>query len=341
MENYFLSKEGVQFFFLRLYTQGVVFYPAIENYPPLARDTTYWRKFDPAAKAEVTLDRIRTAESCRPFFLPFKERVASLGEVLKKEIPNQILVGVKACDLYPLQTEDKIYREGDFVDPFYVERRNKTVLISTDCPYPEDCCFCTTMGLAPYIESGSDLNIGFAEKGYLLEPLSDAGVKIIETCKDLFSQATSRDLSYRDAYRKRATAQLAATNPEPLKADLALRIKGNLDNDFWLAHGKDCVECYACEQICPTCFCFLLFDQAKDTTIERVRVWDHCYIQAYGRVGGGVNPRADFAKRFRNRIECKFSAFDENFKLYACSGCGRCIRGCTGRIDIRKILHAV
>ncbi len=341
MERLLLKRESFQPLLLGLLEHAQVFYPTIETYPPLVEEKTYWKKFEPDQTAAVVLDRIRTAESCRPFFLPPKERVASFGEIVHKEISSQVLVGVKACDLHPLTTGDKIYRQGDFIDPFYDQRRNKTILISADCPYPEDCCFCTTMGLRPYVENGSDLNIGFAENGYLVEPLSEAGKKIIEDNKALFTPAARTDVGFRDSLRRRAVAELERMNPPSFKPDLAERIKRNLDVGFWSALGKDCVECYGCEQICPTCYCFLLYDQARDPGFERVRVWDHCYIQAYARVGGGVNPRADFAKRFRNRIECKFSAFYENFNLYACSGCGRCIRGCTARIDIRKIIQAV
>lgn len=341
MEKFFLNQEKIQLLLLRLSAGAKIFYPTIENYPPLIEEKTHFKKFEPGDKAGLVLDRIRTTESCRPFFLPPKERVASLGKILKKRVPNQVLVGVKACDLHTLKIDDKIYLEGDFVDPFYEERRKKTILISADCPYPEDSCFCTVMGLKPYVQEGADLNIGFAENGYLIESLTEVGVRIIEANKDLLGRAVDKDISFQDSYRKQAVEKLARQNPQPLKPDLSERIKRNLQTDFWQAQAKDCVECYACEQICPTCYCFLLYDQVKGAEYERVRVWDHCYIPAYARVGGGINPRADFAKRFRNRLECKFSAFYENFELYACSGCGRCIRGCTGRIDIRKIIQEV
>jgi ferredoxin len=64
-------------------------------------------------------------------------------------------------------------------------------------------------------------------------------------------------------------------------------------------------------------------------------------MEAYARVGGGLNPRSDFPQRFRNRFECKFSAFPINHGLYGCSGCGRCITACPARIDIREILSSI
>jgi NAD-dependent dihydropyrimidine dehydrogenase PreA subunit len=42
--------------------------------------------------------------------------------------------------------------------------------------------------------------------------------------------------------------------------------------------------------------------------------------------------------RLRNRFEKKFDYFPKVNDLYACTGCGRCILACPGKIDIRKVL---
>jgi ferredoxin len=31
----------------------------------------------------------------------------------------------------------------------------------------------------------------------------------------------------------------------------------------------------------------------------------------------------------------------ENFKMIGCTGCGRCIAGCPGKIDKRKVLSSI
>jgi len=81
-----------------------------------------------------------------------------------------------------------------------------------------------------------------------------------------------------------------------------------------------------------------LSDYKRGKDVERVRTWDACYYSAYARVGGGANPRGKLDERFWNRFECKFNYFYQYEQMYACSGCGRCFRGCSGKIDIREIL---
>jgi Fe-S oxidoreductase len=81
-----------------------------------------------------------------------------------------------------------------------------------------------------------------------------------------------------------------------------------------------------------------LYDQAKEQGLDRTRVWDACYEAAYARVGGGANPRAEFIRRFANRFDCKWKEFKRDHGMYACSGCGRCLKACMGKIDIRNVL---
>jgi Fe-S-cluster-containing hydrogenase component 2 len=110
------------------------------------------------------------------------------------------------------------------------------------------------------------------------------------------------------------------------------------DTAYWQRHAEQCVECYGCLLGCPTCYCFLLYDQAREKGFERTRVWDACYEAAYTRVGGGANDRGRFLKRFANRFECKWKEFWNDHGVFACSGCGRCLNACMGGIDIRKVL---
>jgi ferredoxin len=81
--------------------------------------------------------------------------------------------------------------------------------------------------------------------------------------------------------------------------------------------------------------------QGSEQGFVRHKVWDACYYAAYARVGGGMNARPEFWKRFRNRFHCKFMNFPNEYGFNACSGCGRCFSVCMGKIDIRKILEKI
>jgi hypothetical protein len=112
---------------------------------------------------------------------------------------------------------------------------------------------------------------------------------------------------------------------------------------------------------CPTCFCYLLYDQlavVRDPSTEdgrvrtndgrrttdrvpgfdRIKVWDACYYEGYARVGGGANVRPRMWERFRNRFHCKWMNCTRDWGFHSCSGCGRCFTACMGKIDIRNIM---
>ena len=124
----------------------------------------------------------------------------------------------------------------------------------------------------------------------------------------------------------------------PSEERLKGRVKKNYSYAFWNPEAENCVECGACNTICPTCHCFLLYDQGDKRAMERLRVWDSCMLKRFARVAGGANPRPELWMRLRNRFEKKFDFFPQVLGLNACTGCGRCISACPAKIDIRKVL---
>jgi ferredoxin len=54
-------------------------------------------------------------------------------------------------------------------------------------------------------------------------------------------------------------------------------------------------------------------------------------------VAGGANSRPKLYERLQNRYHCKFDYSFDRLGRYTCVGCGRCIDGCAGNIDMRRI----
>jgi sulfhydrogenase subunit beta (sulfur reductase) len=285
--------------------------------------------------------RIRASEPVKSFMFQPRRQVASLPEPPAPEAPGpRLLLGIKNCDLIPLKVHDRILGEGDFKDPFYLAQRQSTLLVVADCPAPEQSCFCNLLGLTPYAMEGGDAVLSVVDGNWLLG-VNESGKDLVEVAPELFTQSRqgSPELARRDEQRHAALVTLNMTNPKPWNPDLAGAIAAKLgDAAFWSRHAQTCVECFGCLMGCPTCYCFILYDQAKEQGLDRTRAWDACYEAAYARVGGGANPRAEFVKRFANRFDCKWNQFKRDYGMYACSGCGRCFRACMGRIDIRKVL---
>ena len=327
----------------RLLEKRAVFFPAeVEG-------GLHWMRMQPAmpTRDEVgpapALRGIRAAEPVKAFFFAPAEKVATFPDKLEPAVDEKrILLGVKGCDLAALRVHDRMFGSGEFADPFFRQRRDNTVLIAADCPAPADSCFCNLVGGRPYVTEGADLSLAVVEGVYLVEVLSEVGEELLQTGSDLFQPANEGLVQKRDEERRNAERRLTEVNPKSLREDLPAALAArDQDGKFWTDAAADCVECSGCLMGCPTCYCFLLYDKAREAGMDRTRVWDACYLAAYQRVGGGANPRAEFRKRFVNRFHCKFQHFRNANGFYACSGCGRCFLTCMGRIDIRKILTAV
>lgn len=309
--------------------------------PVKAGNGVHWQRFDNEKfdLDTLALKEIRAAEPIKSFLFSPRERVALFPEPLEEPADGKraLLFGVKGCDLRGLAVHQKMFLDGEFADPFYSKRVKETVLIAADCPEPKDSCFCNLVGLKPYAVEGVDLVLSVIDDGWLVEVLSERGAKLIEG--ENWQPASEKQINRRDAQRQQAEGVLQQRNPKPLNPNLPQVIaERTKDEKFWAEAAKECVECFGCLMTCPTCFCFLLYDQAKGDKVERTKVWDACYMAMYARVGGGANPRATFLKRFINRFHCKFMHGKNQHGFYFCSGCGRCFTACMGKIDIRNIL---
>jgi heterodisulfide reductase subunit C len=115
-------------------------------------------------------------------------------------------------------------------------------------------------------------------------------------------------------------------------------VSGGWESDIWKKHVETCVECGACTHACPTCHCYFLDDITRAEFVK-LRGWDSCQYSGYAVTAGGGTPRPRLVERFRNRYLCKFKYLFDNYGMYGCTGCGRCIEGCQGQIDMRAALR--
>lgn len=341
MRSLYLPFSSLPSFYNLLAKFGETYYPRL-----LGRHTTYelWKdqEIDPEELLSA-LKMVRPVEPLKEFYLSSRERVATFPQLFSKDIKPKVIVGPADCDIRSLvEIHDPFYLKNDIEDPFYKERREKYYLVSADCPEPVDTCFCNRIGGKPYSTWGADLNLSFGIEGIIVDVLSEKGEEIASKAGEVLAQQVpASEIKARDKERGNAERKLVKINPKEFASNIPDKVEKQLDKDFWLEAMANCVDCQACVRICPTCYCFLLYDVATRKGFERVKVLDWCYHPAYARVGGGANPLAEFPYRLRNRFECKFMSFPRNYKVYACTGCGRCIAGCTAKIDIREVLRAL
>jgi sulfhydrogenase subunit beta (sulfur reductase) len=287
----------------------------------------------------------RAFDNFKSFVLPLRAKVADYpGENwtdIKKTKEKKILFGLKTCDLISFSILDKVFLEDpEFIDPFYKNKRESLILVSSDCTYSRSSCFCNLLGYTPYPKEGFDINISEIKGGYLIESGSDTGSKILQ--KLSLPEAKENQISERSRMREKVMEALEKNNSIFSKAftrpdGLASRA---FDSDEGWNLGSTCVSCSACTNVCPVCYCFTLFDRKgrKKEQYERYMVWDSCQFKGFSQMAGGMNPRFSHMDQFKNRYYHKFFRFYDRYNTYKCTGCGRCIDNCLGDIDMREVL---
>lgn len=289
--------------------------------------------------SSIDLFGIRTEEPISSFFLPPRE---DLTFDRTSRFEKKAIVGLKGCDISALKLLDLVFMNETFVDPYYSQRRNSTLIISTDCVDFGENCFCTFIGEKPYPEDGFDINISFTKDGYLLEAGSELGEELL--IKQSIQDATTPQIEEReferDEIKNSQYRNLQEKGFSFSYLSLDYVVKNSRKSQIWDEESERCVECGACTFVCPTCHCFLLSSN-EDEYFSKIRNWDSCLYYGFARVAGGANPRKKLRDRLRNRFVKKFEFFPEVFDRLGCTGCGRCIEACLGSIDIRNVLEEI
>jgi sulfhydrogenase subunit beta (sulfur reductase) len=310
-----------------------------------------YSRLQKVSEAEVALRQPRPSASPKAFLQPARERVAvysAAGFDADASRPvggDRALVGLRACDLAAIAYLDKVFREGDFADPFYEARRRAEFLVGVDCTAVHENCFCAAVGGRPFAESGFDLNLTPLESGYLVEVGSEKGQEVVDRAGDAAREPTDDEMRQREAARQQAKSQVEEQSgglrvTEQVQALLAAKQSTGELGEM----ASRCVECAACTFICPTCHCFYLYDQVGgEENFERIRTWDSCILGDYSRMAGPAGakptPRPSLRNRCANRLLHKYVFSPQQYGMLGCTGCGRCIEACCGKIDIREVLR--
>jgi ferredoxin len=279
---------------------------------------------------KISYNKAKPATSLKTFFLPVKENVTS-GRPSDK---FRIILGVPNCDIQGLKLLDEIYLDKDFSDPYYRERREKTILIACDCLEKQEHCHCTSYGVKPYAVTDSDLAAVQYDGMIILRIISPKGDDFCRQITRLQELNDKTIISAIDKAHESAEAVLLDSNRNlPDYKTTGTIVKG-ASREIWEKYSAHCVSCGACATICPTCSCFLLIDQPD---FEKVKQLDACQYPGFERVAGGEDSLFERSHRFRNRYMCKYVWKPEKFSSIACTGCGRCIEACIGKINKNEL----
>jgi sulfhydrogenase subunit beta (sulfur reductase) len=275
---------------------------------------------------KISYNKAKPATSIKTFFLPVKENVTT-GAPLKRQ---RVIIGAPSCDIQGLKLLDEIYLDKDFNDIFYSDRRENTVLISTDCFEKQEHCHCTSYGIKPWSDADADLAAISSGDKIILRIITPKGQGFVNQFSHVQVLDDNNIISQIAKAHDDAESLLFESNKELPDYEVTGIIIKNSGDEIWKEYATRCVSCGACATICPTCSCFLLIDKPG---FEKIKQLDACQYPGFERVAGGEDSLGELPRRFRNRYLCKYVWKPQKFNSIACTGCGRCIEACIGKIN--------
>ena len=317
------------------------FMETYEVVAPVKRDQGY--AFETIESPDdIELAYPTTMASPKKYFLPPEETLMSFDARTNSvtdfaaEITPRVIFGAHACDINAVNRLDLVFKDGRYPDPYYVARRNATLIVGISC-MPSETCFCHLWG-SDEARFGYDLFLQDIGGKYLVSISSVEAANILEAACNPRVATDEDRIEFRHATRRR---QEAFNDAIPDIQDVAMLMDAFHKDPFWEELGGRCLSCTACSAVCPTCFCFDIqdtFDPSGEAG-RRERVWDACTAPQFAQVAGGHNFRGDGRNRVRHRMYHKLNGFLANHDRMLSVGCGRCVKACKANINPIEVLE--
>jgi len=322
-----------------------------ESFAPILQDGIW--SYQPIKRGvnSVQLEYPNTTQPPKNFTFPQRE-VFFTFEQIKGEAPRltqilptdkpRVIFGVRPCDGQALPRMDRLFNE-QFADIYYQKRRENLAYVGLACNTPPSRnCFCKAVGGSPFATNGLDILMTDLGDRYLVTAVTAIGDRLIDHGVQLFSEPTGRDRAEAGQLRIAALKQPQRAIQE--SATVPKRLKEQFASPLWEELARPCIGCGICTYLCPTCHCFDINDEVATPAPlrgSRIRTWDTCQFPDFTMHSSGHNPRTEVGARLRQRINHKLQYFYENFGMFQCTGCGRCISGCPVGIDIIAVVNQV
>jgi ferredoxin len=244
--------------------------------------------------------------------------------------------GLRPCDLKAVEVLDRVMMMPQYEDPVYVPLRRNSIVIVVNCGRAGENCFCASMGTGPKAKGGYDVAVTELP-GRVVVDVVDGRMDLMEGVQ--MKPATEEDLREEQALVDKVTGDLQKRIDRENPSDF---IYEGVESPVWKDVAERCLGCGNCTMVCPTCFCNIITDvtDMRDGSVTRERVWDSCLSKNFTYSAGG-NPRLERKARYRQFVMHKFAYWPDQFGLYGCVGCGRCITWCPVGIDISETVNEI
>jgi ferredoxin len=322
-----------------------------EVFAPVLQDDVWSYQPVPRVTDTVRLDHPNTTQPPKGFSFPQRE-VFFTFEQIKGEAPSltpllpkseqRVVFGVRPCDGRGMPRMDRVFTE-QFEDVYYRTRREHLAYVGLACNEPPSHnCFCKSVGGSPFSEEGLDVLMTDLGDRYLVHALTATGETLMQMAGTLLTEPTGVDRN--EAGHLRLTALKHPQRAVQESAAVPARLKANFSSTLWEDLAQPCIGCGICTFLCPTCHCFDINDEVATSSPlkgSRVRTWDTCQYPDFTMHSSGHNPRGEVGSRLRQRVSHKFQYFYENYGVFQCTGCGRCVTACPVGIDIIAVVNQV
>ncbi len=289
-----------------------------------------------------------TVNSIKEAVFPRREKLYSYrlhkGEIELIDEPEAIretiVIGAHPCQAAALPILDKVFN-WDFEDELYNRRRAATTVISLACSSWDDQCFCTSVGLDPASEKGSDALLYETDGGFAVRILTPKGRAVFGSSA---AGLAGGDLKVAGEFHPAACTIGGAAPGPPIRFDAARAgefARDCFDAPFWKERALACLGCGICAYVCPACHCFDIVDEKRGPEGVRARNWDACQFAMFTLHASGHNPRHSQGDRQRQRIYHKFFMYPEKFGEILCTGCGNCARGCPEGLGVLPVVTEI
>ena len=290
--------------------------------------------------AQVQLNYNRTILPLKKYFFKPVDTMFNFSAEKGYELPTEesdkryVIFGVHPCDIHALKILDLVFG-GRYVDHYYFARRNNAAIIGVDC-MPDEFCFCRSTG-TDFVDTGFDLFLTDIDDSYLVRVGTSLGDDMVKAAEPLFCDVENQD---REKYKSKSVQRRESFQVQVQLQDMPEIMDLEYDSQIWQEVGEECLSCGTCSMVCPTCYCYAVFDEldldAKSG--RRKRRWDSCLFKDYALVAGGHNFRAKRSSRVKNRYFHKQRGFVSQYGRPSCVGCGRCKAYCPAGIDIVEVI---
>lgn len=320
-----------------------------------------WQAFGPAVEDgawiyrpvtdTVRLDHPNTAQPPKGFTFPQREVYFTFEQIkgepprLKEVLPEnarKVVFGVRPCDGRGMPRMDKVFT-GQIDDVYYSARRKNLAYVGLTCNKPPSAtCFCLSVGGSPVSSEGLDVQMTDLGGSYFVTAITETGKALMKQAGNVLSEPSAEDRKHLKQTHAAAVAhpQRAVKDPDAVPG----KLKASFTSPVWDEMAQPCIGCGICTFLCPTCHCFDINDEVQSKAPikgQRVRTWDNCQFPDFTMHSSGHNPRENTAARLRQRVNHKFQYFHENYGMFQCTGCGRCVSGCPVGIDIVAVVNKV